>query len=261
MLNSTSNHFKENAVHAINDVKLQSSLNKLETGLQLKRKKAVAKRSDFEQMREHAEYIRKDAIAHMPQYLETFEENVVASGGKVHWAETDKQAQNIIYDICKSVSAKRVAKGKSMATEEIALNEFLIEKGIATTETDLGEYILQLRDEHPSHIVVPAFHLNKEDISDTFRHSHSERDTQREIDSPQALVKEARDEMRKHFQNADIGITGANFLVAETGSTVIVTNEGNGDICQTLPEVHIVVAGIDKIVKSLDNTATLLRLL
>ena len=261
MLNSSSDNFKQNASHALKNKKLQLSLDRLETGLQAKRRSAVEQRKDFETLRSHAEYIRKDAVAHLPQYLELFEKNVISSGGIVHWAEDTQQAQDIVYSICQRVSAKRVAKGKSMATEEIALNEFLISKNIDTTETDLGEYILQLRDEHPSHIVVPAFHLDRKDISDTFRAEHSERDPNRIIDTPQSLVKEAREEMRKRFQSADVGITGANFLVADTGSSVIVTNEGNGDICQTLPDVHIVVAGIDKIVKSLDDTATLLRLL
>lgn len=261
MITNTAKQFKQNSNKAINDPKLQRSLHKLEAGLQAKRRKAVAQRNDFEMLREHGEYVRKNAVAHLPQYLELFEKNVHATGGHVHWAETAEQAQQIVLDICKNVSAKRVAKGKSMATEEIALNDFLAAEGITTTETDLGEYILQLRNENPSHIVVPAFHLDREAISDTFKSSHIDRDGDRDLGTPQSLVKEARSEMQKKFQNADVGITGANFLVADTGSSVIVTNEGNGDICQTLPDVHIVVAGIDKIVKSLDDTATLLRLL
>jgi L-lactate dehydrogenase complex protein LldF len=148
-----------------------------------------------------------------------------------------------------------------MVAEEIALNEHLEANGITPVETDLGEYIIQLRHEPPSHIIAPAIHLMKEQVADAFRAAHKELDPGRALDEPRALCDEARAVLRPRFLAADVGITGANFLVAETGSGIIVTNEGNGDLTQTLPRVHIVVTGIEKVVPTLEDAATLLRLL
>lgn len=253
--------FIKHANQALKNEKLQQALYKLEDGLQTRRRIAISQVGEFEQWREQGREIKRKVMRNLVGYLEQFESNVQTSGGKVHWARNATEANQIILDICRKVDAKTVAKGKSMATEETALNDFLRQHDINTVETDLGEYILQLREEHPSHIVVPAFHLNRQDISGTFHKNHQDYPANRNLQTPREILEEARKELRKVFANVDVGITGANFLVAETGSTVIVTNEGNGDLTQTLAKVHIVLTGIEKVVPTLEDTAMLLRLL
>lgn len=260
MLNN-SEKFNEVAAEALNNSSLQHELFRLKDGFQARRSKAVSEVSDFDQLRDRGRQIKRHTIRNMPEYLQQFENNVINSGGNVHWAEGTKDAQQIILDICRSVNAKMVAKGKSMATEEIGLNDFLEKNGIKAVETDLGEYILQLRQESPVHIVAPAFHLSRNDVIDTFRQGHPDLNAERKLDTPEEILTEARSKLRDVFTDADVGITGANFLIANTGSTVIVTNEGNGDLVQTCPKVHIVVAGIEKIVPDLNAASVLLRLL
>ncbi|HOV04799.1 MAG TPA: lactate utilization protein B, partial [Kaistiaceae bacterium] len=200
-------------------------------------------------------------LAHLDLYLEAYADKVAATGGHVHFAETAADARDIVLDICRRVEAKTVTKGKSMITEEIALNDHLEKNGITTVETDLGEYIIQLRGEHPSHIIAPAVHLNKEQIEADFRRVHDKLPPERNLDEPVALLGEARAVLRERFLAADVGITGANFLVAETGTSIIVTNEGNGDLTQILPRVHIVVASIEKVVPTLEDASAILRVL
>src|SRR5215468_4059968 len=148
-----------------------------------------------------------------------------------------------------------------MIGEEIALNDFLEANAITPVETDLGEYIIQLRHEPPSHLIAPAIHVNKEQVAETFRAAHTDLDPKRALTEPPALLAEARAKLRGRFLAADVGITGANFLVAETGSSIIVTNEGNGDLTQTLPKIHIVLASLEKVVPTLEDAATILRVL
>jgi L-lactate dehydrogenase complex protein LldF len=194
-------------------------------------------------------------------YLEAYERKVIESGGHVHWARTAEEASRIIVDFAKSRGARSVAKGKSMVSEEIGLNAALERAGIKAVETDLGEYIIQLRGEAPSHIIAPAVHLNQEDVEAEFRRVHTWLPRDRDLSEPESLLAEARAELRAKFLAADIGVTGANFLVAETGTSIIVTNEGNGDLSQILPRVHVVVASIEKIVPTLEDAAGLLRVL
>src|SRR5690606_31969009 len=194
-------------------------------------------------------------------YLEAWEARVKESGGHVHWAATADEARNIILDICKRLDAKTVTKGKSMIAEEIGLNAHLSEAGIVPVETDLGEYIIQLRDEAPSHIIAPAIHLNKSQIEADFRRVHTELPDSRNLDEPASLLAEARAVLREKFLKADVGITGANFLIAETGTSVIVTNEGNGDLTQILPKAHIVLASIEKVIPTLEDATAILRVL
>src|SRR5690606_16100168 len=179
----------------------------------------------------------------------------------VHWCRTAAEARETILGICRAAGARTVTKGKSMIAEEIALNDFLEEKGIEPVETDLGEYIIQLRKEPPSHIIAPAVHLNQEDVEETFRKSHTELPADRSLAEVQELCDEARTVLRRKFLAADVGITGANFLIAETGSSIIVTNEGNGDLTQILPKVHVVLASLEKVVPTLEDVSTILRLL
>jgi L-lactate dehydrogenase complex protein LldF len=186
---------------------------------------------------------------------------VQARGGEVHWARDAAEARNIILEILRAHGATCVTKGKSMVSEEIALNPFLEANGIRPIETDLGEYIVQLRDEPPSHIIAPAFHLSKEQVAETFRAAHTQLEPERSLVERSALVAEARRMLRAKFESADAGITGANFLSAAEGAAVLVTNEGNGDLTRLLPRTHIVLTGIEKIVPDLDDVAVLLRLL
>jgi L-lactate dehydrogenase complex protein LldF len=257
----TSRAFVDNARRALADPTLQRALGLARTGFPLKRAQAVARLPEFEALREEGRAIKDHVLAHLDCYLELYERNVTALGGHVHWARDAAEARAAVLEICRSVDAKIVTKGKSMIAEEIALNDHLENNGITPVETDLGEYIIQLRHEPPSHIIAPAIHLMKEQVADSFRAAHTELPADRPLADPQTLCEEARTILRPRFLAADVGITGGNFLIAETGSSIIVTNEGNGDLTQTLPRVHIVMASIEKIVPTLEDAATLLRLL
>ena len=252
--------FKKSAHEALGDERLQSALANIQHGFPGKRRRAIEALPEFEQLRDHGTAVRDHAIAHLDTYLERFEERVRESGGAVHWARDADEACAAVSRICRAAGARTVTKGKSMATEEIGLNEHLEGEGFTPVETDLGEYILQLRGDKPSHIIAPAIHLKRDQISEAFR-AHHDPAMQSGSDDHAELQAEARRVLRQRFLDADVGITGANFCIAETGSTVIVTNEGNGDLTQCLPRVHVVVAGIDKVVPTLEDTSTLLRLL
>ncbi len=253
--------FVEASHEALHDQRLKPALARLKTHFALGRTYAVARYPDFEAMREQGRAIRDFALSHLDTLLETFEQRVTARGGHVHWARNAEEARGIILGILREAGAKTVIKGKSMVSEEIALNPHLEEAGIVAVETDLGEYIVQLRHEPPSHIIAPAFHLSKEDVAQSFREAHTELDPLRALGELTALVAEARRVLRGKFESADAGITGANFLSAEEGTAVLVTNEGNGDLSRLLPKTHIVLTGIEKIVPDLGDAAVLLRLL
>jgi L-lactate dehydrogenase complex protein LldF len=257
----TSHSFPANARAGLADPVLQTALGLARTGFPQRRQEAIARLPEFEELREEGRAIKDHVLAYLDFYLERYEQNVTASGGRVHWARTAEEARAAILGICRAANARIVTKGKSMVAEEIALNDHLEANGITPVETDLGEYIIQLRHEPPSHIIAPAIHLMKEQVADAFRAAHTELDPARTLTDPRALCDEARTVLRPRFLAADVGITGANFLVAETGSSIIVTNEGNGDLTQILPRVHIVITGIEKIVPTLEDAATLLRLL
>ncbi|MCW2308116.1 LutB/LldF family L-lactate oxidation iron-sulfur protein [Rhodobium gokarnense] len=257
----TAPKFKENATKALHDASLQKALGNVERGFVAKRAKAAAALPEFDALRDAARDIKNHTLENLDLYLEAYEEKVTAAGGHVHWASTAKDARDAILDICKTANARTVTKGKSMITEEIGLNDHLEKNGIHPIETDLGEYIIQLRGETPSHIIAPAVHVNKEEIEADFRRVHTHLPKDRQITEPTALLSEARVVLRQEYFNADVGITGANFLIAETGSSIIVTNEGNGDLTQTLPRVHIVVASIEKVVPTLEDVSTILRVL
>jgi len=258
---ATSRNFEANARAGLANDNLQRALGLARTGFPVRRRLAVERLPEFEELREAGRAIKDHTLAHLDFYLELYESNVAAAGGKVHWARTPEEARAAVLQICRSVGAKTVTKGKSMVAEEVGLNEFLEASGITPVETDLGEYIIQLRHEPPSHIIAPAIHLMKEQVAETFRAEHRALDPARSLAEPRQMCDEARATLRPRFLAADAGITGANFLVAETGSSIIVTNEGNGDLTQTLPKVHIVVTSIEKVVPSFEDAATLLRLL
>mgnify|MGYP001091642870 CR=1 FL=1 len=260
-MHQSSQSFKQNAHAALRDATLQRALHNVKVGFIDKRRIAAEKLPEFERLRDEARDIKDHALANLDFYLERFEQQVLAQGGHVHWCETAEEARNTVLAICRSVGAKTVTKGKSMVTEEIGLNAFLEANGMIPVETDLGEYIIQLRNEPPSHIIAPAIHVVQEQISDAFYEHHKQFPPDRPLAEPRQLLDEARAVLRERFLAADVGITGANFLIAETGSTVIVTNEGNGDLTQTLPKIHIVVVGVEKVVPTLEDATTLLRVL
>jgi L-lactate dehydrogenase complex protein LldF len=246
---------------ALNDPLLRPALGRLKTHFGAGRAAAVQRYGDFEGLREASKAIRDYAVTHLDELLVQFETSVNASGGTVHWARDAAEARELILAILKDAGAKTVTKGKSMVTEEIELNPYLEAAGLVPVETDLGEYIIQLRNEPPSHIIAPAFHLSKEQVAETFRASHTALDPARALDERNALVQEARAVLRAQFEAADAGITGANFLSAADGAAVTVTNEGNGDLTRLLPKTHIVVTGIEKVVRDMGDVAVLLRAL
>jgi len=252
---------KKNAKKALKDQNLQTALAQFCAARQQNRRDGVARLPEFDQICDQAVEMKNHVLDHIDFYLDVFEKNVQKVGGHVHWARTDREACDIIGNICREVSARKVVKGKSMVTEEIGLNAHLSKQGIEIFETDLGEYIVQLRGETPSHIIGPAIHVSPAQVAETFKRQHTHLDPKRDLKDPASMVREARHVLREQFLTADVGITGANFLVAETGSAVIVTNEGNADLSQALPNTHIVVTGIDKVVPTLEDAAMLLRLL
>ena len=260
-MKSKSMAFRSNAVEALHDEQLQAALDKAQEGSVHRRATVVSRIDEFEQIRRKCEAIKNHTLAHLDYYLERYESEVIRQGGQVHWAESAEDARRIVSEICRSRQARLVIKGKSMVSEEVAINGALEAEGIRVVETDLGEYILQLADQPPSHIITPAIHLNREQVSDLFHAHHGEHGFSERQTGVAELVNEARQVLRKYFLSADIGITGANFLIAETGANVIVTNEGNGDLSSTLPKVHIVTAGIEKVVPTMDDAGILLRLL
>jgi L-lactate dehydrogenase complex protein LldF len=260
-MQSTARDFKENVGAALADPNLQDSLAKLKVGFSERRRQAAERLPEFELLRDHARDIKNHTLAHLDFYLEAFERKVTALGGHVHWAPTAGEARRIIADLCRSVGARTIAKSKSMVAEEIALNEHLEALGIAPIETDLGEYIIQLRREPPSHIIAPAVHLTKDQVADTFLEHHKALGFTKRLTERNDLVAEARYVLRQKFLDADVGLTGANFLVAETGSSILVTNEGNADLSNTLPRMHIVLASIEKVIPTLEDAAVLLRVL
>ncbi|MEE9313431.1 MAG: LutB/LldF family L-lactate oxidation iron-sulfur protein [Rhizobiaceae bacterium] len=257
----TTPEFKANSTDALANENLQKALGHVQKGFINNRAKAVVDLPEFEALRDSAKEIKDHTLAHLDLYLEAYSDKVEQSGGHVHWAQTAEDARNIILDICQKADAKTVTKGKSMIAEEIAINGFLEDNGIAPIETDLGEYIIQLRDEAPSHIIAPAVHVLKEEVEADFRAEHTHLPKDRNLDEAESLLDEARTVLRQKFLDADVGITGANFLIAETGTSVIVTNEGNGDLTQILPRVHIVLASIEKITPTLEDVSQIIRVL
>jgi len=257
----TSHAFADSARRALHDATLQQALAKAGSGFVDKRRAAIDDLPEFQALREAGRKIKDHALANLDHYLARFEQQVAARGGQVHWAETPDEACAAVLEICRAAGAKVVAKGKSMVGEEIAINEALDGAGFEVVETDLGEYIIQIAHEPPSHIIAPAVHKTRAQIADLFEGLHHQPGLTRPLETVPQIVDEARQVLREKFLIADVGITGANFLIAETGSTVIVTNEGNGDLSATLPRVHIVLASIEKVVPTLEDASVLLRLL
>lgn len=213
---------------------------------------------EWEYLRETASAIKTHTIANLGDYLEQFEANATRLGAVVHWARDADEHNEIVLGILRDNQTQRIIKSKSMLTEECHLNDFLTENGIDVVDTDLGERIVQLRGETPSHIVLPAIHIKKEEVGDTF---HEHLGTRKGESDPQVLTEAARGHLRGKFLSGEVGITGVNFAIAETGGLVVCTNEGNADLGVSLPKIHIACMGIEKLLPRFHDLAVFTRLL
>jgi L-lactate dehydrogenase complex protein LldF len=226
--------------------------------IQAKRGRLVAEKTDWQELRSAGAAIRAHVLENLSAYLEQFEERCTAAGGTVHWAGDAAEARQIILDILQEEKASEVIKIKTMTSAEIQLNPFLEAAGVRTYETDLAEIILQLGDEEPSHIVVPALHVNRSQVREIFARRMGLKDLS---DDPHALTAAARNYLRQKFLNIPTAISGANFLVAETGAVAVVESEGNGRMCLTLPQTMITLAGIEKVLPRFQDLEVMLQVL
>ena len=249
--------FKSRAGMALQDAKVQDNLGRLYSGFHQARERAAEATPNWEEMQDRARAIKAHTIENLDHYLEMVETSVTAAGGKVYFAADAGAAARYIVDLARDKEAKMVIKGKSMVSEEMGLNHHLADAGIEAVETDLGEYIIQLAEQTPYHIIAPAVHMSKDDVSELL---HDKLGTPR-YETTEELAGEARRRLREKFIDADMGITGANFIVAETGTLALVTNEGNGRMCTSMPRVHVAIAGMEKVIPSMDDLGIFLRLL
>jgi L-lactate dehydrogenase complex protein LldF len=249
--------FQARARAAIGNHQLHVALDRTTALLGLRRSTAVGSLDDFESVRSHARHAKMELLRHLGDSLRAFEERLLENGAQVHWADTGADANRIIVEIATRAGVRRVAKGKSMASEETHLNEALEHAGITVIETDLGEYIVQLANDRPSHIIMPIVHMTKEDVG-LLMH---ERMHVPYSDDTQVLAQYARERLREEFLRAEMGVTGANFGVVENGTICLVTNEGNGRMVTTLPRVHVVLMGIEKLVPTMADLDRFLKLL
>jgi L-lactate dehydrogenase complex protein LldF len=249
--------FRDRAGAALHDAFLQEAL-AIATGKFIGlRREAFAAFPEGDALRDRARAIKEATLQRLDQYLEQLVVRIEARGGRVHYATSSAEARRIIVDIARQAGARTVVKSKSMATEEIDLNAALIQAGITPVETDLGEYIIQLAGERPSHIIAPAIHKTRGQVAELFT-----RALDRAVPAdPEALTRVARAELREKFLRAEMGVTGANFAVADTGTIVLVTNEGNGRMVTSLPRVHVAVMGVEKVVPSLSDLVVFLAIL
>lgn len=242
---------------ALADPPLQAALTRLTSTLMAGNRKGYAALADSGNLRDHAKRIKEHALAHLDRYLEQLEASVLRLGGHVHWAATAEDAQRIVVEIARATDSKRIVKSKSMTTEEIHLNPALEAAGLEVTETDFGEFIIQLAGERPSHLVAPAVHHTRESIARIL----SDHTGEKQPDEPGPLAKVGRRLLREKFKVADLGVTGGNFAVAETGTVVLVTNEGNGRLTTACPRVHVALVGIEKVIPRLADLPVFLKLL
>ncbi|MBB6250710.1 LutB/LldF family L-lactate oxidation iron-sulfur protein [Nitrospirillum iridis] len=250
--------FAERAPDALNNPQLRRNFRRAMDGLMAKRAAQFPDPAYWAELRERGAAVKARALSKLPELLERLESNLTANGVQVHWAETTDEANAIVLDILQRAGARTVIKGKSMVSEEMHLNAHLERHGIEAVESDLGEYIIQLAGETPSHIVMPCIHKNKDEISDLFAEKIPGLGRTGDVDE---LTAAARRVLRDRFASADAGISGVNFAVAETGTLVLIENEGNGRLSTTLPPLHIAVTGIEKVVETLDDVVPLLALL
>ena len=250
--------FRARAREALDDPKLRQSFRGAMDFLQQKRAVQFPDGDELEHLRDLGEAVRQHALANLPDLLTQLEASLARTGVQVHWAETADDANAIIHRIARAHAARRVIKGKSMASEEMELNHYLAERGIDCIESDMGEYIVQLAGEKPSHIVMPAIHKTKSDIATLFEQHIPDTPYTEDVD---ALIQTGRRALRQAFVEADIGLSGVNFAAADTGTLWLVENEGNGRLSTTVPNVHVAVMGMEKVVASLAHIVPLSSLL
>ncbi len=250
--------FAGNVSRALADRQLRRNLRAAMDTLIEKRNSVFADPQETEELRERGAAIKRRALSRLPALLAQLERNLTANGIRVHWAETTDEANQAVLDIMRSHDATRLVKGKSMVSEEMHLNPFLQRHGIESMETDLGEFIIQLDNEPPSHIIVPAIHKNRDQVARTFHEKIPEAPYTEDVEELTAI---ARRTLRRKFFAAQVGLSGVNFAVAETGTLCLVENEGNGRMCTTVPPVHIAVMGLEKVIEKLEDIPPLLRLL
>jgi L-lactate dehydrogenase complex protein LldF len=242
---------------ALADVPLQEALVRLTDTLMAGNRRAYAALSDSSALRDHAKRIKEHTLAHLDRYLVQLEASIGRRGGEVHWAGTAEDARRIIASIARETGCRRIVKSKSMTTEEIHLNPALEAAGFEVTETDFGEFILQLAGERPSHLVAPAVHHTRESIARILS-AHVGKALP---DEPAPLARVGRELLREKFARSDMGITGANFAIAESGTIVLITNEGNGRLTTTCPRVHVAIMGLEKVIPRLEDLPVFLKLL
>jgi L-lactate dehydrogenase complex protein LldF len=254
-MNASAEGFKARAHDKLNDAKVQRAMRNF--NLAGARARGIADLDNFEDIRTAAAAIRDRSLASLDLWLARFEQEATRRGTEVHWAETHADINRLVIEIARKTGVKKIIKSKSMVSEESHLNGALEAEGFKVVETDLGEYIVQLAGEKPSHIIAPAIHKTRDDVADLFVEHHK---TPRKSDIGE-LTMEARKFLREHFLSGDMGISGGNFLIAETGSLLLVTNEGNGRMTTTLPRVHVAITGIEKVLPTLEDASCILRLL
>jgi L-lactate dehydrogenase complex protein LldF len=250
--------FHDAAPRELRNAQQRRNLRKATTTIRGKRATAVGEVEDWEALREAGAQIKERALRHLDAHLETLERNVTAAGGTVHWAADADGANTVVARLTRAAGSDAVIKVKSMATDEIGLNGALAERGITAHETDLAELIVQLAGDRPSHILVPAIHRNRAEIRDLFEAEFGETGLSTD---PSALAAAARRHLRERFLSVKVGVSGANFAVAETGTVCVVESEGNGRMCTTLPDTLITVMGIEKVLPRFDDLAVMLQLL
>jgi L-lactate dehydrogenase complex protein LldF len=250
-------NFKARATEKLADVRLQATLKKVKGNFIEKRAKAMTQLDDLQATRDAAVAIRDKVLNNLDVWLEAFEQKATARGATVYWAENAEEVNRLVIEIAKRHNCKKAIKGKSMVSEETALNDALTAAGVTPVETDLGEYVVQISNSTPSHIIAPIVHLSKEEVSELFEKVHQ---LPRKTDITE-MTHEARGILRPHFLDADMGISGGNFFIAETGSVALFSNEGNIRMSTTMPKVHVAISGIEKIVPTLEDFSTLTRLL
>ncbi len=250
--------FRERVRDALEDPKLRASFRGAMDFLQTKRSAQFPDGDELERLRDVGEAARKHALAHLPDLLVELETNLQRNGVQVHWAASASEANEIVYRIAQAHQARTVIKGKSMASEEIELNHYLGERGIACLESDMGEYIVQMAGEKPSHIVMPAIHKTRADIGQLFEKNIAGAGYTEDVDT---LIQTGRRALRQAFVDADIGLSGVNFAAADTGTLWLVENEGNGRLATTVPNVHIALMGMEKVVAKLSHIVPLASLL
>jgi L-lactate dehydrogenase complex protein LldF len=258
MANHQTVDFEKNVSRALNDAQLRKNFKFAMGNFVVRRKTIFSDAVETEKLRATGNAIKQRALRKLPELLEQLEKKCAQNGIRVHWAETTDEANQQVLKIMQDHDATRMVKGKSMVSEEMHLNKFLQAHGIEALESDLGEFIVQLNNETPSHIIVPAIHKNKDQIAQIFHEKMPDTPYTEDVQELNAI---ARKTLRQKFYEADVGLSGVNFAVAETGTLFLVENEGNGRMCTTVPPVHIALMGLEKVVEKLADIPPMMRLL